>query len=86
MPSRGQFELARIDAWVLTHSLFADLKAGKVSREKAVDEMSRLAKRAADGDMGLFDHLDSYAQVGDGAALAYLLNSAVTNLNIKAGQ
>ena len=45
-----------------------------------------MAKMAADGDMGLFDHLDSYAQVGDGAALAYLLNSAVTNLNIKAGQ
>ena len=28
----------------------------------------------------------AYAQAGDGAALAYLLNSAVTNLNLKAGQ
>ena len=86
LPSRGQFELARIDAWALTHGLFADLRAGKVSREKVADEMSRMAKAAADGDMGLFDHLDAYAQAGDGAALAYLLNSAVTNLNLKAGQ
>ncbi len=86
LPSRGQFELARIDAWALTHGLFADLKAGKVSREKVSDAMSQMAKKAADGDPDLFNHLDTYAQAGDGAALAYLLNSAVTNLNLKAGQ
>ena len=51
------------------------------------DTISRMAKVAADGDAGLFDHLDGYMQAcADGAALAYLLNSAVTNLNLKAGQ
>ena len=86
LPSRGQFELARIDAWALTHGLFADLKAGKVSREKVSDAMSQMAKKAADGDMDLFDHLDAYSQAGDGAVLAYLLNAAASNLNHRAGQ
>ena len=39
MPSRAQLVLARIDAWVLTNGLFADLRDGKISREKAVGEL-----------------------------------------------
>jgi serine/threonine protein kinase len=81
MPSRGQFEIARIDAWVLTHDIFADLKSGKIARDKAIDELRQLAKRADDDDLSLFDINNSaYTQVGESAPLAYLLHSAASNL------
>ena len=86
MPSRGQFELARIDAWVLTHGLFADLKAGNVSQGKVADEISRMARMASEGDLNLFNGVEAYSQTGDGAALAYLLNTAVSNLNSRVGR
>jgi len=67
---------------VLTHEIFADLKAGKITREKAVDDLLLLAKRADDDDISLFDadSLFSYTQAGESAPLAYLLHSAVSNL------
>ena len=84
MPSRNQFALARIDAWVLTHGLFADLRDGKISREKAVSELRRLLRMAKSDDPALFDpertRCDPYAQVGDSGALAYLLQSAISSL------
>ncbi len=81
-PSRGQFEMARIDAWVLTHDTFADLKSGKITKEKAIDNLRRLAKMAKDDNMSIFDSesLSSYTQAGDNAPLAYLLYSAASNL------
>lgn len=84
MPSRGQFALARIDAWVLTHNLFADLKAGKVSREKVIDELCRMARMAKNNDLELYNHLTFYSQIGESEALAYLLFSASSNLTVNA--
>lgn len=86
LPTRSQFEMARIDAWVLTHDIFADLKTGKITREKASDDMHRLAKMAADDDLSLFSSLDLYNQVGEGMPLAYLLNSAASNIVNGAGK
>jgi serine/threonine protein kinase len=88
MPSRNQLMLARIDAWVLTHDLFADLKDGKITREKAVSELRRLRRMAADDDMRLFEpemtRCDMYSQQGESAPLVYLLQAAMSNLNVKA--
>ena len=87
MPSRGQFKMAQIDAWVLTHDIFADLKSGKITREKAIEMLRQLAKRVSEGDTSLFDAVGSdvdssysYMQTGDDAILEYLLNAAVSNL------
>ena len=86
LPTRSQFEMARIDAWVLTHDIFADLKTGKITREKASDDLHRLAKMAADDDLSLFSSLDLYNQLGEGMPLAYLLNSAASNIVNGAGR
>ena len=88
MPSRSQFEMARIDAWVLTHGIFADLKSGKITREKAVDDLRLLAKKAEDADVTLFDVAlpAIYTQVGDVAPLVFLLRSAASNLVIGAAE
>ena len=84
MPSRGQLVLARIDAWVLTHDLFADLKAGKITREKAIGDLRRMVRMAQEGDSALFDAKmvgnDSYMQAGDMGPLAYLLQTSISNL------
>ncbi len=81
VPTRSQFALARIDAWVLTHDIFASLKAGKVSKEKAAEDLNRLAKMAADDDLALFNSLKlDYSQAGESIPLAYLLHSAASNL------
>ena len=82
LPSRGQFEMSRIDAWALTHDMFADLKSGKITREKAIDDLRQMADRAKDDDMSVFGapELSSYNQAGDLQSLAFLLYSAASNL------
>ncbi len=84
MPSRGQFILARIDAWVLTHDLFADLKAGKVTCEKAIGDLRRMVRMAQVDELALFDAkmvgVDSYNQIGETSPLVYLLQTAISNL------
>ncbi len=78
LPSRKQLSLARIDAWVLTHDMFADLKAGKVTSEKVVSDLRRLSRMATSDDANLF--ADDYLPVGEPAHLAYLLNAAASNI------
>jgi serine/threonine protein kinase len=84
MPTRDDFAMARIDAWVLTHDLFADLKAGKVTREKVVGDLRRLLKLADEDELALFDSkmvgVLSYTQIGETEPLVYLLRTAVSNL------
>ena len=77
LPTRGQFELAQIDAWVLAHDIFTDLKAGKITREKARDELNRKAGKVLENDI---DFPDSYIQMGENEPLAYLLRSAASNI------
>jgi hypothetical protein len=84
LPSRRQFTVARIDAWVLTHDLFADLKAGKITREKAVDELLRIEEVAKNDELALFAPVSVgygiYSQLGETAPLVYLIQSAISNL------
>ena len=88
MPSRNQLMLARIDAWVLTHDIFADLKSGKITREKAKSDLRRILRLARADDMALFEpeviRCESYTQVGESEPLAFLLQSAISNLNARA--
>lgn len=86
LPTRSQFVMARIDAWVLTHDIFADLKAGKITREKAADDLRRMARMAEQNDVSLFNAFGMYSQVGEGMPLAYLLNSAASNIVNDAGK
>ena len=82
MPSRAQFEKARIDAWVLTHDIFADLKTGKVTDEKVVSDLQRLIYKVKENDLTPFSSKggDSYVQVGETAPLVYLLQTSISNL------
>lgn len=43
-----------VDAWSLTHTLFDDLKAGRITTEKALESLETMAARAKTDFMGLF--------------------------------
>ncbi|MBR3923048.1 MAG: serine/threonine protein kinase [Kiritimatiellae bacterium] len=76
-PSREQFELAFFDALALTRSIFADLKAGSISRDKAKSMIQDLSIRARDDDMDLFSALpEGFTSSGEMRALAVLLEKA----------
>ncbi len=79
--TRDDYKLARIDAWVLTHSIFSDLKKGLITREDAIKEIQDLAKRAArDDDVFSSARFEFYDNVGEATVLARLLSGAVSNL------
>ena len=84
MPSRGQFALARVDAWVLTHNLFTNLRAGKITREGAIAQLRRMVRMAQEDEFSLFDAsmmgIDDYIQVGETRPLICLLQTAISNL------
>ena len=85
MPSRTQFEAARIDALVLTHELLAAVRAGQVTPEKAVTRLEEIRSRLdEDAEESPFDTLGGgetdYIQVGDDEPLAMLLDRAIANL------
>ena len=72
----------------MTHDLFDDLKAGKITMEKVLKDLRRLAESTANDDMDFIDPdvFYGYQQSGDNAPLAYLLNSAVSNLTARTRQ
>ena len=76
-PSREQFELAFFDALALTRGIFADLKAGSISRDKAKTMIQDLAVRARDDDMDVFSTLpEGFTSSGEMRALSVLLEKA----------
>ncbi len=86
-PTRDDFKLARIDAWVLTHDIFSDLKKGEITREEAIKDIDELAKGAAkDEDLFSSARFEYYDSLGDAADLARLLSGAVSNLQERARQ
>ena len=74
MPSRDQFESAKVDAFVLTHDMFTSLKKGDVSVEKVRDEIKGLAGCVDEGDVSIFP--DWYTPSGENDALTNLLERA----------
>ena len=76
-PSREQFELAFFDALALTRTIFADLRNGSISRDKAKSMIQDLSVRARDDDMNLFSSLpEGFLASGEMRALSILLEKA----------
>ncbi len=85
--TRDDYKLARVDAWVLTHSIFSDLKKGVITREDAIKDLSDLAKRAArDDEVFTGERFEYYDSLGDATVLAHLLSGAVSNLQERVRQ
>jgi len=79
--SREQLMTALPDAWVLVHDLFVDLREGRMTRVKVVDELNRLAERAEQDEIDLFDNLSyDYGASGENVALGELLRAAAERL------
>ena len=79
MPSRDDFASARVDAWVLTEEVFERLRLGRLTVKEAADSLVRTAGEVASGD-GKFPEYYQGDELGDADTLAWLLNSAATNL------
>lgn len=91
MPSRAQFEAARVDALILTQPTFAALAGGDITLERAIDEFDRYAVRLSDdADSSPFDNLNFggnlYMQFGENAPLRILLENAAAQLRELADQ
>ena len=79
--SRDQLLAAMPDVWVLVHGVFADLRADKISKEKAIEEISRFAELAENDDPNLFGGHPEYSQNEvDSSVIAELLRAAVERL------
>jgi serine/threonine protein kinase len=84
--SQAELKLAQIDAWVLTHRLLADVERGRITRERAVEEVRRLARLAAADDEGVDSHFepqDEYEQLSEAADLARMLEDMADRLEGK---
>ena len=69
------------DVWVLVHGVFADLRAGKISKEKAIEEISRFADLAENDDPNLFGGHPEYSQNEvDSSVIAELLRAAAERM------
>lgn len=75
--------LSLIDAWVLTHTIFEDLKDGKITVAKARDEIVECVRRAKSETMFLYDGTGGYSENGDRALLVAILENAVRELEKK---
>ena len=85
MPSRSQFEAARLDALVLTYSTLDGLRAGRLTLDSAIREFEGLRDSiAADTENSPFDRLaiggGEFSQVGEIDPLVKLLNQAIDRL------
>lgn len=86
--SRADFELAQIDAWVLTHRLLADVEGGKTTRARAAEQIRRLSQLASDDDGvdSYFEPQDEYEQLSEPATLARMLGDMADRLEGKTPQ
>ena len=86
MPSRMQFEVAKVDALVLTQKILSDLRSGKIAAESAIQRLAALRDELNDGsDATAFDRLaiggGEYAQLGDDEPLRMLLDRAIKKIS-----
>ena len=88
MPSRSQFKAAQIDALVLTHGVFSDLKAGNITLEKAIRDFSRMRNGLTENALeSPFDKgPEGYMQVGDDRVLYMMLGTAIDRMREVAGE
>lgn len=73
-PTKGDYELAQIDAWVLTHGLLADVRRCEKTRQLAAESVRNLAHHVQTDDDIAFAGSGEYESVCDNtAALSHLL-------------
>ena len=85
MPSRSQFEAARLDALVLTYGTMEGLRTGRITPDSAIRELEGLREGiAADSEISPFDRLaiggGEFSQVGENEPLVMLLDQAIEKL------
>ena len=85
MPSRAQFESARVDALVLTYDTLEALRSGRLTIGTAVRKLEDLCKGLSeDSDTSPFDRMviggEDYSQVGEDEPLVILLERAIERL------
>ena len=69
-----------IDAWVLTHGIFDDLRVGKISNDKAIEALQSLLEQARTRPLRLFDATPGYTSVGDVRFLIEILKEAIVRM------
>ena len=85
MPSRSQFESARLDALVLTYGILDSLRAGKMTAEGAARKLESFRDVMSESEgSSLFDQLSigdgQYMQMGEDEPLQILLQRAAQAL------
>ena len=86
MPSRSQFEVAQVDALVLTYDTLDALRTGRMTVESAIRKLEGYRDGIKNGDdVSIFDRLaiggGEYMQVGENEALLILLTNAIQRLS-----
>ena len=89
MPSRQDFEAARVDALVLTQNTMSSLEAGSITIEKAIEDFENLlASLDDDATRSPFDNLSfgdmQYMQFGETEPLRILVQRAIDRLRAAA--
>ena len=85
MPSRSQFEAARLDALVLTYGTMEGLRTGRMTPDSAIRELEGLREGiAADSENSPFDRIaiggGEFSQVGENEPLVMLIDQAIEKL------
>ena len=85
MPSRSQFNAARVDALVLTYDTIDGLRSGKIALDVGIRKLEAIRDGVReDSENSPFDRIaiggGEYMQVGEDAPLAKLLDRAIEQL------
>ncbi len=76
--SRSDLEDAQLDAWVLTHRMFADLAAGKITLDEAKEILKRIHHKVMREEAD--DLWGDYESVGDDELLRELFRGALKRM------
>ncbi len=83
---RSELELAQVDAWVATRGILQAVERGECSRAEAVDQIRKLARKAAMEDAEeevIFSGLSDYEGMGELPHVAWFLNEMANRLEGK---
>ncbi len=91
MPSRAQFEAAKVDALVLSQPVLSRLEAGDISMERTIADFEKICEELdEDSESSPFDGLrfgdSDYMQFGESVPLKMLFERAIEKLKAAAEQ
>ena len=82
VPAREDLAMSRIDMLVITHDLFARLRAGAITVDRVVAELERLQDEFDESTDSVFERWpNGYVQAGNDQATHWLLGLALERLN-----